>query len=114
MCDDGHDDCGPGRVPQLDGWLRANLPAVLSSAWFRDRGAIIVTMDEGVSGSCCGDAFGGRVPAVVISASSRGRGGVPSPGDHFGTLRGIEEAFGLPLLGAASDPRSGDLGGLLG
>ncbi|MGA8015374.1 MAG: alkaline phosphatase family protein [Candidatus Dormiibacterota bacterium] len=113
LCNDGHDDCGPGNVRQTDSWLRLNLPGVLSSAWFADRGTVIITMDEGVSGSCCGQAAGGRIPEVVISAGSRGRGGIPTSGDHFGTLRSIEEAYGLPLLGAASDAANGDFSSLI-
>jgi len=117
LCDDGHDDCGPGNIEQMDQWLSANLPGVLSSPWFQERGTVIVTMDENddqPSGSCCGDAAGGHIPEVVISARSAGRGAVALVGDHFGTLRSIEEAYSLPLLGAASDPANGDLSSLFG
>ena len=115
LCDDGHDDCGPGNVRQLDSWLRADLPGVLSSRWFADNGAVIITMDEGTDNAgCCGHAAGGRIPMVVISSASRGRGNVGLSGDHFGTLRTIEEAYGLPRLGAAGNPSNGDLSSLLG
>jgi hypothetical protein len=30
-------------------------------------------------------------------------------GNHYGTLRAIEETYGLPLLGGAVNPSSGDL-----
>jgi hypothetical protein len=31
------------------------------------------------------------------------------PIDHYGVLAAIEDAFGLPRLGAAADPRHGNL-----
>lgn len=115
LCDDGHDNCGRGNVAQLDAWLRSNLPGVLASSWFAESGTVIITMDEGTdSTGCCGDAAGGRIPMVVISSASRGRGRVALRGDHFGLLRSIEEAYGLARLGAAGNPLNGDLSSLLG
>jgi len=117
LCDDGHDDCGPGNVQQTDAWLNTNLPGVLSSSWFHDSGTVIITLDENddqPDDSCCGDAAGGQVPEVVISSAATGMGDVALTGDHFGTLRTIEEAYGLPLLGAADLPANGDLTALLG
>ena len=56
-------------------------------------------MDEQSSSNVGG---GGPVPMVVISSNAQGVGNVAKPGNHYGTLRTIEEAFGLPLLGNAS------------
>lgn len=111
-----HDDMHDGSVAQGDAWLQANLPAVLSSAWFADHGTVIITMDENdaASGSCCGDASGGHIPMVVISAKAQGRGEITSAGDHYGTLRSIEEVFGLALLGSASRAGNGDLSAMFG
>ncbi|MHB8487665.1 MAG: alkaline phosphatase family protein [Candidatus Dormibacteria bacterium] len=109
-------DMHDGSVGQADAWLGANLPAVLASAWFADHGTVIITMDENdaaQSGSCCGDAAGGRVPMIVLSANARGRGSIATPGDHYSTLRTIESAFGLPLLGNAA-PAGGDWSALVG
>jgi acid phosphatase len=112
LANDMHD----GSVAQGDAWLHANLPAVLSSAWFADHGTVIITMDENdasPSGSCCGNAAGGRVPMIVISANAHGRGAIAVQGDHYATLRTIEAAFGLRLRGnAASAP--GGFSALLG
>lgn len=112
LADDMHD----GSVAQGDAWLRTNLPAILASAWFANHGTVIITMDENdaaPTGSCCGNAAGGRVPMIVISAHARGRGQIATPGDHFSTLRTIEGAFALPLLGNAATAAS-DLSALLG
>ena len=51
---------------------------------------------------------GGQVPLVVISSDASGGGAIASVGNHYGTLRAIEEAFGLGYLGAASSPVNGD------
>jgi acid phosphatase len=113
LLDDMHD----GTVQEGDRWLRTNLAPILSSAWFADDGTVIVTMDENddqPGGACCGDAHGGVIPMVVISENSLGRGSTGLVGDHFGTLRSIEEVYGLPLLGAASNAANGDISGLLG
>jgi phosphatidylinositol-3-phosphatase len=109
-------DMHDGSVGQGDAWLRANLPPVLASSWFADHGTVIITMDENdasPSGSCCGNAAGGRVPMIVLSAGLRGRGPIATVGDHYSTLRAIELAFGLPLLGTAA-PAAGELSALLG
>lgn len=50
---------------------------------------------------------------IVISAGTRGRGSIAAVGDHYSTLRAIELAYGLPLLGAAA-PAAGELSALLG
>ena len=113
LIDDMHDSS----VQAGDAWMRTNLPAVLASSWFAAGGAVIFTMDENdiqASGSCCGAARGGRVPLLVISSPSWGRGQVALTGDHYGTLRSIEEAYRLPLLDAAGDAGNGDLSSLIG
>jgi len=114
LINDMHD----GSVRQGDAWLSANLPGILKSTWFTNfRSTVIVTMDENSvqsTGSCCGDATGGRVPMVVISSNAKGRGSVATVGNQYGTLRTIEEAFNLSLLGAASNPANGDLAAYFG
>jgi phosphatidylinositol-3-phosphatase len=101
-----------GSVSAADTWLRDNLAGVLSSSWFTAGNAtVIVTMDEHSSSNagCCGDAAGGHIPMVVISQRAHAIGKVATPGDLYGTLRSIEEAYGLPLLGAATRATNGDM-----
>ena len=105
-----------GSVAQGDAWLTVNLPPVLSSSWFADDGTVIITFDENdeaPNGSCCGNAAGGLIPMIVISAKARGRGSIDMPGDDYSTLRAIEAAYGLPLLGNAASAMTG-LGELFG
>ena len=110
-----NDDMHDGTIQMADQWLQTNLVGVLTSSWFEDNGTVIITMDEGTDNSgCCGGAAGGQVPMVVISSKARGRGALPAAGDHYGTLRSIEEAYGLSLLGAAANSANGDFSTLMG
>jgi len=105
-------DMHNGSVSAGDAWLKANLAPVLASSWFAGANAtVIVTMDENDAQSTPG---GGQVPMVVISSSSQGVGVVTAHGNHFGTLRSIEEEFGLGLLGGAASSANGDVNSLFG
>jgi hypothetical protein len=96
-----------GSVQQGDAWLKANLAPVLASSWFSGGSAtVIVTMDENDKQST---PAGGQVPFVVISSRAKGAGAVTTFGNLFGTLRSIEEVFGLPLLGGAQSLSNGDI-----
>ncbi|MGA8426422.1 MAG: alkaline phosphatase family protein [Candidatus Dormiibacterota bacterium] len=112
LIDDMHD----GTVADGNSWLQTNLAPVLRSAWFTNfPSTVIITMDENdaqSAGGCCGDAVGGQVPEIIISKHAVGRGSVSAIGDHYGTLRTIEEAYGLTLLGAAANAVNGDLSSL--
>ncbi|HUY10353.1 MAG TPA: alkaline phosphatase family protein [Candidatus Dormibacteraeota bacterium] len=114
LIDDMHD----GTIADGNSWLQTNLAPVLASAWFTGyRSTVIVTMDENgaeSSGGCCGSALGGQIPEIIISRNAVGRGKVSASGDHYGTLRTIEEAYALPLLGAAAHSANGDLSSLFG
>jgi hypothetical protein len=108
LCHDGH-DCSTSTA---DGWLRSLVQTVTGSAWYRQGASIVVTWDEGASNrGCCAGAAGGQIPTIVVTP--RGRQRLDAPGDHDGTLRAIEEVYGVGLLGGAADPRSGDLRPLL-
>ena len=104
LLDDMHD----GTVQQGDAWLKANIDPLLHNPWFTSNAAgadLIVTMDEHEADNTNG---GGHVPAVVDSSSGR-RLTDGSFGNHYGTLRGIEEAYGLTLLGGAASLSNGGL-----
>jgi hypothetical protein len=111
VCDDMHDSCSPlhNQIKQGDQWLKANLPTVFSSSWYTDGGIVIITWDSAktsdTSGWNTGD--GGHIPTIVISKTSHGT--FPSGGNHYGTLRAIEEAYGVALLGGSSTAANGDL-----
>jgi hypothetical protein len=100
------DDMHNGSVAEGDTWLAANLAPVLTSTWFTDyNSTVIVTMDENDAQSSPG---GGQIPMVVISSTARGQGQISTAGNLYGTLRAIEEEFGLGYLGGAASPSNGD------
>ena len=110
---DEQDDMHSGSVATADGWLQSLVGRLRASSWWRADADVVVTWDEGTTSSgCCDGAAGGNVLTVVISDRLDGAQ-LNSPGDHRGTLRGLEELYGLPLLAGAADPRNGDLRPLL-
>ncbi len=125
-CDDMHADGMTGSpCPQLkygsqalitagDAWLQNNLGPVIASSWFAEDGTIIITWDEGstnlgLPGGTAPDD-GGHIATLVISSNPANHGKVfATPGDNFGALRAIEEAFGVGLLGHSAGTNDGDL-----
>ena len=111
ICDDMHNACSPtdNRIKQGDQWLKSNLPTVLSSEWYADGGIVIITWDSATTSDTSGwnTGDGGHIPTIVISATSHGA--FTSGGNHYGTLRAIEEAYGVALLGGSASPANGDL-----
>lgn len=108
LCNDGH-DCGNATA---DGWLKGEMQMVMGSSWYRQGGSVIVTWDEGGSNAgCCGGAAGGQIATIVVTGAGPRR--LDTPGDHFGMLRALEEAYGVGYLGRAGDAASGDLRPLL-
>ncbi len=97
-------DMHNGTLQQGDAWLQQQIPLVLASSWYRQGGIVVVTFDEGAATE--------RVATIVISASNHGVQ-LTAAMNHFGMLRGLEETYGVPLLGAAANASSGDLKPLL-
>ncbi|MGA7988534.1 MAG: carboxypeptidase regulatory-like domain-containing protein [Candidatus Dormiibacterota bacterium] len=122
-CDDMHGGvsaCANSSNSQLikagDTWLNSNLAPVLTSLWFQQNGIVIITWDEGNDKTgCCGlSSPGGHVVTLAIASGNAGAGSFTSTGDHYGTLRAIEEAYGVGLLGGSSNAVNGDLSGAFG
>ena len=105
-CDDMHSRCAPlnNLVAQGDTWLANNLPTVLASKWYtQGNGVVIITWDEGaIADVACppwaptGTSCGGHIATLVISQNSCGS--FTGAGDQFGTLHGIEAAYGVDFL----------------
>ena len=102
-------DSGGGLINKGDTWLLNNLPSVLSSNWYASGGIVIITWDESADGDFSGGSYGngGHVATLVISANSQGH--FTTSGDHYATLRAIEEAYAVPLLSNSADPAFGEL-----
>ncbi|MDQ6846611.1 MAG: hypothetical protein M3019_03385 [Candidatus Dormibacteraeota bacterium] len=117
QCNDMHTSttpCPTNAVSTGDLWLKNNLQSIMSSAWYQQNGTIIVTWDESVGTDTSGwnGGVGGHVATLVISKNNSApyTGG----GNLLGILRGIEETYGVGLLGASSDPGNGDISAAFG
>ena len=99
-------DMHSGSVQTSDAWLKANVGPVLASAWFTAHNStVVITMDEDTGNNTGG---GGPIPLVVLSSASHA-GTVAQPGNLYGLLRSVEEAYSLPLLGSAIKLTGGDV-----
>jgi hypothetical protein len=110
-CDDMNSKCSPLNNPikQGDQWLQTTVPTVLKSQWYAAGGTIVITWDSATKADQSGwnTGSGGHVPTIVISAKSSGTFALG--GNHYGTLRAIEEAYAVGLLGASATAANGDL-----
>src|SRR5437763_10460801 len=107
LCDDTH-DCS---VRTGDRFLAHLVPALLRA--LGPPGFLVLTWDEGTSSSgCCGGAQGGHIATIVAGPDVRRGARASAPVDHYGVLRTIERALGLPAFRRAGDPASGTLDGL--
>jgi phospholipase C len=93
-------DMHDGTYQQGDAWLAEQFRTVLASSWYRQGGIVIVTFDEGETSD--------KIVTIVASTANRGRR-LTAPTNHYGLLRGVEELYGLPLLGEAASTVNGDL-----
>ena len=99
MCNDMH-DCS---IATGDAWLSQQVPAILNSPAFLNGGVLYITWDEGNSyATCCTNAAGGRVPAIVISPLGKTAYQSSIQETQYSLLRTIEDSWNLPELGGAS------------
>jgi phosphatidylinositol-3-phosphatase len=102
LCHDMH-DCG---VATGDRFLSGLVPQLLRE--LGPHGFLVVTWDEGSSDAgCCADAHGGRIATIVAGPDVRRGARSGRAVDHYGVLRTVENALGLPPLGGAAARRSG-------
>lgn len=97
LCHDMH-DCS---ISTGDAWLGHFLRPLLRSSALK-QGVVFVVFDEG-SGS-------NHVPALAIGPTVRPRSTFSRPTAHYGLLRTIEQALGLPLLGRSRNAQA--IGGI--
>jgi hypothetical protein len=89
---------------QGDAWLKTWVPQILASSAWKQGGVLFITFDEGATdASCCGGSGGGHVATLVISPLGLPGAQSTTPLNHYGLLRTIEDAWGLPHLGAAAN-----------
>ena len=93
LCHSMH-DCS---VAVGDAWLRRTVAPLLRLP----RTAILVLFDEGSTAL----RGGGHTPALVVGTAVRPGSAFAGVTNHYGALRTIEQAFGLPALGRSAGAR---------
>jgi hypothetical protein len=77
-----------------DAWLRKLVPQLVKLP----NTAIFILFDEGTTG----ERGGGHTPALALGTAVKQDAHFVRVTDHYGTLRTIEEAWGLPRLGRSA------------
>jgi hypothetical protein len=101
LCNDMH-DCS---VATGDAWLKAHVVPLLHSPELRG-GVVFVVFDEGTSDT----GGGGHIEALALGPTVRRGSRFARATNHYGLLRTIEDAWGLPRLGFSS--RGTPIGGI--
>jgi hypothetical protein len=112
LCDDMHNAndsrcASPNRITTGDLWLSTEIPRIMNSPAYSNRGAIFITWDES-------DLPPTQSPIGMMVVSPLARGGGYSNTNyynHASTLRTMQEIFGVRpfLFGANAVPGLGDL-----
>jgi phosphatidylinositol-3-phosphatase len=90
LCNDMH-DCS---VATGDAWLKAHVVPLLHSPQLRS-GVVFVVFDEGTSDT----GGGGSIEALALGPTVRRGSRFTGATNHYGLLRTVEDAWGLPRLG---------------
>jgi phosphatidylinositol-3-phosphatase len=93
MCNSMH-DCP---VATGDAWLRKLVPRLVQLP----NTVIFILFDEGTTR----ERGGGHIPAIALGTAVKPKARFTRITDHYGALRTIEEAWGLPLLGRSARAR---------
>jgi hypothetical protein len=91
-------DMHDGTDAQGDNFIKGLVSQVQASTWWTSGSRIIVTWDEGTANE--------QVLTLVIGSAF---GTNVVPGNEYGTLRGLEEDYGVGLLGHSADSNVGDI-----
>jgi hypothetical protein len=101
LCNDMHDSCAPlyNGVKQGDAWLKALVPQIMASQAYQNNGALMITWDEGGSGS------DGPIGFILLSPQARGNGYYNNfRYTHSSLLRSLQTIYGVgPLLNDANN-----------
>ena len=100
LCNDMHDSCKNGNIPNGDTWLSQNVPTILNSDAYKTGGALFIVWDEADEGD-------GPIGMIVLSPFAKG-GGYSNQihYTHGSTLRTLQEIFAVkPFLGDANNQK---------
>jgi acid phosphatase len=91
-------DMHDGTDAQGDVFIKSLVTQVQAASWWNANSRLIVTWDEGTKSE--------QVATIVVGAPQGSRA---DGGSEYGTLRGLEEAYGVGLLGHSADADVGDI-----
>ena len=91
-------DMHDGTPAQGDSFLQGLVTQVRASSWWTAGSRIVITWDEGTQSE--------QVLTLVVGSA---HGTAATGGSEYGTLRGLEEAYGVGLLGHSADSNVGDI-----
>ncbi len=91
-------DMHDGTPAQGDSFLHGLVTQIQASSWWTLGSRIIITWDEGTQSD--------QVLTLVVGSA---HGTQANGGNAYGTLRGLEEAYGVGLLGGSANPSNGDI-----
>jgi phosphatidylinositol-3-phosphatase len=95
VCNDMHNVCSPltNNILQGDTWLAQEVPRIMASSAYNDRGALFISWDDN-------GGWGGPIGMIVLSPLARGHGYASTNFyTHSSLLRTVQEIFGVtPLL----------------
>lgn len=94
---DGHN----GSLNTADSWLKANVPAILADAGFKQDGILIIVFDEASDSDRAHG--GGHVAAVVVGPKVKPGTRSTQFHQHQSLLKTVEMALGLPVIGDAAN-----------
>jgi hypothetical protein len=96
-----------GSIARADAFLRRLDRQLLTAPARRSGILLIVTFDEGTSRhGLHGRRGGGHVATIVVGPGVPAGARDPTPYDHYGLLRSLEQRFGLRPLRHAADPQT--------
>jgi hypothetical protein len=93
LCNDMH-DCS---IATGDAFLASFVPRILGSPAYADGGVIVLTWDEGSTGT----GGGGRIATIVLSPLAKSNFSSATAHTHYSLVRTIEDAWGMPCLANA-------------
>jgi acid phosphatase len=91
-------DMHDGTPAQGDAFLQGLVTQVQASTWWTAGSRIVITWDEGTQSE--------QVLTLVVGSA---HGTAATGGNEYGTLRGLEEAYGVGLLGQSAASNVGDI-----
>ena len=91
-------DMHDGTPAQGDAFLQGLVTQVQASSWWTAGARIVITWDEGTQSE--------QVLTLVVGSA---HGTAATGGNEYGTLRGLEETYGVGLLGQSAASNVGDI-----